>query len=178
LEEWRGSSHKALRHPKLQALAANLNNLVIPKHAESARGTCCPLKRQWRPSAAALPMESSLRPPAGVCCQPSGYRRTLVTPGNPLWFLDLVSLLSQPAPDPAPEPVKVNLIPVREWKRHWNVSRLLRPPVKRHRRRRRRRLISRIRRHISRISDKQYMFFGVAALLIAVLLIVTAPAPD
>jgi hypothetical protein len=99
-----------------------------------------------------------------------------VTPGNPLWFLDLVSLPSQPAPDLAPEPVKVNLIPVREWKRHWNVSRLLRPPVNRHRRRRRR-LISRTRRHISRISDKQYMFFGVAALLIAVLLIVTAPAP-
>ncbi|HTC58189.1 MAG TPA: hypothetical protein VK706_17370 [Candidatus Sulfotelmatobacter sp.] len=72
-----------------------------------------------------------------------------MTPGNPLWFLDLVSLLSQPAPDPAPQPVKVNLIPVREWKRDWKVYRLLRPPIRRrHRRRRRRPLISRIRRHL------------------------------
>jgi hypothetical protein len=80
----------------------------------------------------------------------------------------------EPAPDPPPQPIKVNLIPVSEWKRHWNVSRFLRPPARR-RHRRRRRHIS--RRHKSSISDKQYMFFGAVTLLVAILLIVTAPAP-
>jgi hypothetical protein len=86
-----------------------------------------------------------------------------VTPGNPLWFLDLVSLLSQPAPPPTPPPVRVNLIPVREWRRDWTVYRLLRQPF----RRRRRRLISKIGRYTLSISDKQYMFLGAVTLLMA-----------
>jgi hypothetical protein len=83
-----------------------------------------------------------------------------VTPGNPLWFLDLVSLLTQPAPDPTPEPVKVNLIPVSEWKRSAKPPRL-RPRS----RRRHRRHFARTKGRKLSFSDKQNIFLAVAALL-------------
>lgn len=88
-----------------------------------------------------------------------------MTPGNPLWFFDLLSLLSQP--EPAPQAVKVNLIPVREWKRSWNVSQF-RPPVRR--RRRRHHSATRVKRPKLSTWEKQRIFLVVSAILTALVI--------
>ena len=98
-------------------------------------------------------MEPSLPLLAGVCCQASEYRGTSVTPGNPLWFLDLVSLLSQPAP---------------KSRREKQIIRV---------RKRRRRSTESVLEHEPTVSEKHFRDVGLLMMLASSLLLLSLFVP-